>query len=206
MWHNSRAHESLLTAATMLGLDDCGCEYYFILIYLFFWMSKHIHHRTTEDIMHLWSQARATQSVSTVCGSELEWWANSYDTATIALGLFRFIDDSIKYECHLCSHRPYSLPFAQLHTDSLHRHHHSVEALHAGCHCVESYHLPTCLHLYSNHQNSARSLKWTVDNPAGLKSHSNLQTKGANSGYPYNKQYPIAWLSTAELSKHKLPY
>lgn len=61
----------------------------------FFWMSKHIHHRTTEDIMHLWSQARATQSVSTVCGSELEWWANSYDTATIALGLFRFIDDSM---------------------------------------------------------------------------------------------------------------
>lgn len=101
-WWKMRLHVTQ-QPCPWISSDSCdnvgiGWLWLWVLLYFdlsFFWMSKHIHHRTTEDIMHLWSQARATQSVSTVCGSELEWWANSYDTATIALRLFRFIDDSM---------------------------------------------------------------------------------------------------------------
>lgn len=38
------------------------------------WMSTRTHHRTTEDIMCLRSQARVTESSGDMRGSEWEWW------------------------------------------------------------------------------------------------------------------------------------
>lgn len=79
---------------------DVGIGRVWLRVSLYFWFiclwtSTHTHHRPTEDIMPLWSQARLTESASSTRGSELEWRANGCDTATKAIRLFLFIDDSV---------------------------------------------------------------------------------------------------------------